>query len=75
MSVGGTSVRAAHFLELRTDSGAQRGTERTELWLSESNGLPLRVQQDIKVTTATPFGTSHYTQAGVFALASLVPHH
>jgi hypothetical protein len=75
MSVGRSSVRAAHFLELRTDSGAQRGTERTGLWLSESNGLPLRVQQDIKVTTATPFGTSRYTQVGVFTLASLVPHH
>jgi hypothetical protein len=75
MSVGGTSVRAAHFLELRTDSGAQRGTERTELWLSEGNGLPLRVQQDINVTTMTPFGTSRYTQVGTFTLASLVPHH
>jgi hypothetical protein len=74
MSVGGRSVRAVHFLELRTDSGAQRGTERTELWLSESNGLPLRVTQDINVTTATPFGTSRYTQAGTFTLASLVPH-
>ena len=75
MSIGETSVRAAHFLELRTDSGAQRGTERTELWLSESDGLPLRVQQDIKVTTATPFGTSRYTQVGTFTLASLVPDH
>ena len=75
MSVGGTSVRAAHFLELRTDSGAQRGTERTDLWLSQSTGLPLRVQQDIKVTTATPFGTSRYTQLGSFTLTSLVPHH
>jgi hypothetical protein len=75
MTVDGTSVRAAHFLELRTDSGAQRGTERTGLWLSENNGLPLRIQQDIKVTTASPFGNSRYTQVGVFTLASLIPHH
>jgi len=75
VSVGGTRVRAAHFLRLRTDSGAQRGTERSDVWLSTSTGLPLRLQQDIKVTTSTFLGTSTYTQVGVFALASLVPHH
>jgi hypothetical protein len=76
MSIGGQRVRAERFLELRTDTGAQRGTERSELWFSASNGLPLRVQQDIKVKTATPFGasTSTYTQVGVFTLVSLVPH-
>jgi len=74
ISIGGISVRAAHFRERRDDSGAQWGTEHTELWLSASNGLPLRVQQDIKVTTSTPFGTSRYTQVGTFTLASLIPH-
>jgi len=73
--VGGTPVRAAHFLRLRTDSGAQRGTERSEVWFATSTGLPLRVQQDIKVTSSTPFGTSTYTQVGVFVLESLVAHH
>jgi hypothetical protein len=74
MSVGGTPVRAAHFLRARTDSGAQRGTERADVWFSISTGLPLRLQQDIKVTTATAFGTSIYTQVGVLSLVSLVPH-
>jgi len=74
ISVGGTPVRTAHFLRIRTDIGAQRGTERSEIWLSTSNGLPLRLQQAIKVTTSTFLGTSTYTQVGVFALASLVPH-
>ena len=74
LRVGGKPVQAARFLERRTDSGAQRGTERTELWLDERNGLPIRVRQDIKVVTATPFGTSTYTQSGVFALQSLVAH-
>jgi len=73
--VGRTSVTAARFLRLRTDSGAQKGTERSEVWFSTSTGLPLRVQQQIKLTTATPFGTSTYTQNGVFTLASLTPHH
>ncbi len=72
--VGGRPVRAAHFLELRTDAGAQRGTERSEVWTRVSDGLPLRLEQDIKVTTSTPFGTSTYTQVGDFTLASLTPH-
>ena len=71
--IGGTPVRALRFLGLRTDSGAQRGKERTEMWLDARNGLPLRVQQDIRVATATPFGTSVYTQTGVATLVSLVP--
>jgi len=72
--VGGHPVRAARFLALRTDSGAQRGTERSEVWFRVSDGLPLRLRQDIKVTTSTPFGTSTYTQVGVFSLVSSVPH-
>lgn len=74
ISVGHTPVLAARFLRLRTDSGAQRGTERSEVWFDARNGLVLRLQQDIKVTTATPFGTSTYTQVGVMSLVSLVPH-
>ena len=75
ISVGGTPVQAAHFLRLRTDSGAQRGTERSEVWFATTTGLPLRVQQDIKVSSPTPFGTSTYHQAGVFVLTSLHPQH
>ncbi len=71
--VGGTPVLALRFLGLRTDSGAQRGKERTEMWLDARNGLPLRLQQDIRVSTSTPFGTSVYTQTGVVTLSSLVP--
>ena len=72
VTVGGTQVAAAHFLRLRTDSGAQQGTERSEVWFSTRTALPFRVQQDLKVKSSTPFGTSTYTQTGVFTLASLV---
>jgi hypothetical protein len=75
VAIGGTQVSAAHFLRQRTDSGAQQGTERSEVWFSTRTGLPLRVQQDLRVTSASPFGTSTYTQVGVFTLASLVAHH
>jgi len=74
LSVGGQSVRAAHFLRLRTDAGAQRGTERSEVWVNAGTGLPLRVDQTIKVTSPTPFGTSSYTQVGTFRLTSPVAH-
>jgi len=74
VSVGVQRVRAAHFLRLRTDSGAQHGTERSDVWFSRSTGLPLRLQQTIEVTSSTPFGTSTYRQVGVFSLVSLVPH-
>ena len=74
MSVGGELVRAAHFRRLRTDTGAQTGTERAEVWVDERTGLPLRLQQDIRVTASTAFGASTYTQIGVMTLTSLVPH-
>jgi hypothetical protein len=73
VTVGRTRVPAAQFLRLRTDRGAQHGTERSEVWFALSDGLPLRVRQDIDVTTSTPFGTSTYTQVGVFSLVSLHP--
>lgn len=75
ISINGSHVRAAKFLRLRTDSGTQHGTERSEVWLDERTGLPLRLQQDIKITSPTPFGNSTYTQVGVFSIVSLVAHH
>ena len=74
MSIGGTRVEAAQFSRFRVDSGAQRGTERSAEWFDAENGLPLRLEQDIKVTTSTPFGTSTYTQSGTLVLVSLTPH-
>jgi hypothetical protein len=74
LTVGGKSVPTTEFLQLRAETGAQRGTERDRMWLDASNGLPVRISQDISVVTATPFGTSTYTQSGTFTLQSLVPH-
>jgi len=74
VSVGGHAVRAAEFLRVRTDSGAQHGRERSEVWLDASTGLPLRLQQFVTVNTNTPFGSSTYTQNGVMELVSLTVH-
>ncbi len=74
LDVAGHPVRAAEFRQLRTESGAQRGTEHDVMWIDASNGLPLRIDQDIAVVSATPFGSSTYTQRGTFTLRSLVVH-
>jgi hypothetical protein len=50
------------------------GQDCREVWVRMGDGLPLRLQQDIKVISPTPFGTSTYTQVGVLTLASLTPH-
>lgn len=73
LRVDGTSVRAAHFLRLRTDTGTQKGTERSEVWFDTLTGLPLRLDQNLRVRTSTPFGESTYTQSGSLSLTSLVP--
>ncbi len=73
--IGGRSVVAAVFRQVRTDTGAQRGSEASDVWLDARTGLPLRLTEDITVVTPTPFGTSTYTQQGEFQLASLTPFH
>jgi hypothetical protein len=75
LEVAGKPVPTAQFLQLRTETGAQRGTERDEFWVDTTNGLPVKMYQNISVVTATPFGTSTYTQVGTMTLRSLVAHH
>ncbi len=74
LALGGHPVQAAEVLRRRTDTGAQHGTEWAEVWLDAATGLPVRLRQRIEVTTDTPFGSSTYTQSGVFTLTSLVAH-
>ena len=74
VSVAGRPVQTVKFLRLRTDSGPQVGTERTELWLDPVTGLPIRLRQYINVRTHTPFGDSTYVQSGDLTLVSLEPH-
>lgn len=72
--IGGVKVRAAHFLRRREDSGAQRGTEKAQVWVDARTGLPLRLRQDLTIRTSTPFGSSTYTQVGELSLVSLTAH-
>ena len=73
VAVGGVPTRVAHFHRLRTDSGAQTGTESSDVWVESATGLPVRLDQDIRVTASTRFGRSTYTQSGTMSLRSLTP--
>jgi hypothetical protein len=72
--VDGRSLPAERLSITQTDRGAQKGTESYQMWVEPRTGLILRLDQDIKVTSATPVGTSTYTQNGTFSLSSLVAH-
>ncbi len=73
IDVGGTKVTAAHFRRSRDDTGAQKGTERGDVWLDAATGLPLRNERRIELKTDTPVGKSTYTEHGHFELVSLRP--
>lgn len=73
LDVGGKTVRAARFLRERTLTGAQTGTERTDLWLAVDTGLPLRNERELRVEADTPIGRSTYTEEAHFELADLDP--
>lgn len=71
--IGGTRVPAVHFHRDRTDTGGQRGAAQADVWLDAQTGLPLRLDQHLRVVTSTTFGTSTYTQDGIFRLTSTTP--
>ncbi len=73
LAIGGTPVQVFHFQRSRTDSGAQVGTERADVWVDARTGLPVRLEQHLRITTSTQSGTSTYTQDGALTLTSLAP--
>jgi hypothetical protein len=73
LHIGGTPVRCAHYLRLRTNTGAEQGTEHSEVWFDLANGLPVRMVQKLHATTQTSFGRTTYDQSGVFAATSVRP--
>jgi hypothetical protein len=67
------SVRAVHEVQTTTLRGAQTGSVVENWWFSASSGLPLRVDRQIQILTASPLGTITYREAGSWQLASLAP--
>jgi hypothetical protein len=70
--VGGEHVQAYHLVQDRAVTGAQRGTERSELWLAP-NGLPLREKHTIAVKSGSPLGDVTYDEVTDFRLRALEP--
>lgn len=73
VEVGGTTLRTQHFVSERTMTGAQRGTDRSDVWFELDSGLPVRNERSIQIDTDTPLGTSTYTEEGSFRLVAVDP--
>jgi hypothetical protein len=73
MTISGHRVRVAHISEQWALRGAQVGPQHDDIWFDTATGLPVENRRTIRVKTATPFGTSTYTETGTFTLRSLTP--
>jgi hypothetical protein len=73
LAVGGEEVPALRYRRERTMSGAQRGTERSEVWFAAETGMPLRNERSITASTDTVIGEVTYTEQAEFRLTSLTP--
>jgi hypothetical protein len=73
VEVGGDTVPAYRYHRERTMSGAQSGTEVSEVWFSAQTGMPLRNERTIEVRTDTVIGEVTYTEEAEFHLSSLEP--
>jgi len=71
LAVGDTNLDVLHFVRERTMSGAQTGTERTDVWFDAETGLPVRNERNLEAETDTVIGASTYTEQGWFQLAEL----
>jgi hypothetical protein len=73
LEVDGTSVATIHVRDDLTYTGAQTGTETTDVWLEVTTGLPVRNEHHIVAVTDTPFGEITYTEDAQYQLESLLP--
>ena len=73
VKVGDATVTAHGFVSERTMSGAQVGTERSEVWFVAASGLPVSNERTVEARTDTPIGESTYTETGEFHLVSVDP--
>lgn len=73
LAIGGETVTALHYRRERVMSGAQHGTETTEIWLAADTGLPLRNIRTMEATTSTVIGDVRYSETGRFEATSVSP--
>jgi hypothetical protein len=74
LSIGKKTVKAVEEVQKTTLSGGQSGTVVETWWLSPVSGLPLRIERQIKISTASPLGTITYNEGGWWQMTSSTPH-
>ena len=70
--VGGQAVPTQHVRHELTLSGAQTGTETTDLWFA-TDGMLVRRQYKIAVDTESPIGPVHYDEDSEITLQAMAP--
>jgi hypothetical protein len=75
VDVAARTVPALHYRMRREISGDQTGEERTDMWFSADNGMPLRNAREIIVVSPAPapLNSVTYTERGEWQLATLTP--
>jgi hypothetical protein len=73
VKVGGRRAHAVHVREVQTLSGSETGHGRSDAWLLEASGLPLRIERDVDAQSDNAFGSVRYREHAEFQLTSLSP--
>jgi hypothetical protein len=71
--IGKVALKAVHEVQKTTLSGVQKGTAVENWWFSATSGMPLRVERQITILTASPIGTITYNESGSWQMTSLHP--
>lgn len=69
--VGDRTEATLHVRIEGTYQGGQTGTERTDLWVLASSGMPVQNEHHVALSTDTAIGPVDYTEDSSFALQSL----
>ena len=73
VEVDGEELEAVRFRTENVISGAQSGVNDFDMWLSTTDGLPLRGERNVRVDSDSPIGTITYTEEGSWQLDSTTP--
>lgn len=73
LTIGGHSVRAVEERQDTVLRGGQEGTVAETWWLDLQNGMPVRMQRSMSITTASPLGKIDYSESGHWQMAYLDP--
>jgi len=71
--VAGSRLRAVHVRTVGKVAGGDSGTEVTDWWLDEQNGLPLRIGLTSRTSRSILVGEVHYREDADLQLRSTTP--